>query len=153
MVSSRARIHFSRSSAPSAWKWKVFPSTVIVKVLSSSSSIPMTAPFYLTQPRRTPRIIFSFDCNKRKDVRIIYAFCILYTLGDQVNVIISVNKQWEGHGIFWWATVLKNVEPDGIFKSFQGVITSYITLGIMCDLQAIFCSVLVYKSQPCSINE
>jgi hypothetical protein len=66
MVSSSARIHFSRSSAPRAWKWNVFPSTVIVKVLSSSSSIPMTAPLSLTQPRRTPRFIFSFDCNKSK---------------------------------------------------------------------------------------
>jgi hypothetical protein len=70
MVSSSARIHFSRSSAPRAWKWNVFPSTVIVNVLSSSSSIPMTAPFSLTHPRRTPRIIFSFDCNKGKNVQL-----------------------------------------------------------------------------------
>lgn len=32
------------SSFSSPWKWKVFWSTVIVKVLSSSSSIPITAP-------------------------------------------------------------------------------------------------------------
>ncbi|MPC48847.1 hypothetical protein E2C01_042632 [Portunus trituberculatus] len=45
------------------WKWKVLVSTVMVKVESSSSSMPTTAPFRRTQPRRAPRIIFSFDCG------------------------------------------------------------------------------------------
>lgn len=61
MVSSNARTHRSRSSPFRAWKWNVLWSTVMVKVLSSSSSMPKTAPFRRTQPLLTPLIIFSFD--------------------------------------------------------------------------------------------
>ena len=64
MVLSRARIQRSRSSCVCAWKWNILWSTVIVNVLSSSLSIPTTAPRSRTQPRRTPRIIFSFDCKQ-----------------------------------------------------------------------------------------
>lgn len=45
------------------WKWNVLWSTVIVNVVMSWSSIPTTAPFKRTHPRRTPLDIFSLDCS------------------------------------------------------------------------------------------
>ena len=43
------------------WKWNILLSTLIVKVQSSSSSMPMMALFSRIQPRREPRFIFSLD--------------------------------------------------------------------------------------------
>lgn len=122
IVSSRARTHFSRSSASRAWKWNVLWSTVMVKVLSSSSSIPITAPFNRTQPLRTPRIIFSFDWKQNETWTVIKAVhgrkiqlatcCANVHLMSNWSVIVLLRRR-DGLLIKTWCN-LREIDDDGI---------------------------------------